>query len=216
MTRTSRRSRRSRIAANAEQWIIDPPAALGPIDWEPVFGRRAPLELEIGCGKGLFLLGAAQSDPDTDFLGVEIAGKFAVLSASRLAKRDVPNARVMSTDARVLVGHCLAEGSVRRIHVLFPDPWWKKRHRKRRVFTPEFVTDCGRALEPGGDVHIATDVEDYFGDIQETFAAHSRLEPHPAEEPGEPTHDMDYMTNYERRFRKAGQPVYRIRYVRPG
>lgn len=214
MARSARGSRRFRIAPNADQWMLELPPGVEPIDWQALFGRRAPLELEIGCGKGLFLLNAARRDPDANFVGIEVARKFAIQSASRLAKRAVPNARVLCADARVLVAYRLAEASVRRIHVLFPDPWWKKRHRKRRVFTPEFVIHCGRVLEPGGEVHVATDVQEYFRDIEALFAAHSDLASRPVAEPAEPSHDMDYLTNYERRSRKAGKPVFRVRYAK--
>ena len=213
MSRRGNPLKRSHLASDADRWMYDPGVRLHRIDWADVFGRTAPVELEIGCGKGLFLLGAAAADPETDFVGVEVARTYALATAGRLAKRALTNARVISMDARVLLAHYVADACLRRLHVLFPDPWWKKRHKKRRVFTPEFVAQCERVLVPGGEVNVATDVADYFHDIQALFAPHTRLQPRDVSPPGEPTHDMDYLTHYERRTRMAGDPVFRIRYV---
>ena len=203
------------ISESIGQWLLELGELTEPIDWAEVFGRQAPLEMEIGCGKGLFMVNSAQAHPETNFIGVEIARKYALYAASRLAKRSLANARMLAMDAGVLLTHGVAHGALRRVHVLFPDPWWKKRHRKRRVINPKLIAQCERVLEPGGEVHIATDVEPYFRDIQEMFAAHGVFEAHDAPPAPEPTHDMDYLTNYERRTRKADKPVYRIRYVRP-
>jgi tRNA (guanine-N7-)-methyltransferase len=186
-----------------------------PLDWRAVFGNDHPVELEVGCGKGLFLATAAAARPDVNFLGVEIERKYQLLTAARLARRGLANARVACADARPLLPWWVAGGSLQAVHVYFPDPWWKKRHRKRRVFTDDFAVQCARVLRPGGILSIATDVEDYASLIGEVVAARTPLVPLPPSEPNAPAHDLDYLTNFERKFRLQGKPIFRLRYARP-
>ena len=120
-----------------------------PIDWAELFGNDHPVELEIGSGKGLFLVNAASSDPGHNFLGVELARKYARLAAERLARRQLANAKIWRGDARLVMGRLVPEASLRAVHVYFPDPWWKKRHKKRRVFTDELVAQIDRVLRAG-------------------------------------------------------------------
>ena len=100
------------------------------------------------------------------------------------------------------------------VHVYFPDPWWKTRHKKRLLFTPEFAAEVLRVLAPGGTLHFASDVADYFEWVTGTLAGVPQFErlPPPAEH--SPEHDMDYLTNFERKFRKEGRPIYRAEYVK--
>jgi tRNA (guanine-N7-)-methyltransferase len=186
-----------------------------PLDWRAVFGNDHPVEVEVGCGKGLFLTTAAAARPDVNFLGVEIVRKYQLVTATRLARRGLSNARVACADARPLLRGWVAAGSLQAVHVYFPDPWWKKRHHKRRVFTDEFAADCARALRPGGVLSVATDVEDYARLVREVVAARTPLVPLPPPEPHAPAHDLDYLTNFERKFRQQGKTIYRMRWSRP-
>jgi tRNA (guanine-N7-)-methyltransferase len=189
--------------------VPDPPR---PLDWSAVFGNDHPVEVEVGCGKGLFLLTASQACPEVNFLGVEIVRKYQLFTATRLAKRDLRNVRVARSDARVFLRDCVALGSLQAIHVYFPDPWWKKRHLKRRVFTAEFALQCERVLKPGGHLYVVTDVEEYFGVMTALLAEQTKLRRLPAPELKEPVHDLDYLTNFERKFRKEGRPIHRAVY----
>jgi tRNA (guanine-N7-)-methyltransferase len=199
-------------------YLLEVPAApdAGPavLDWRAVFGNDHPVEVEVGFGKGLFLLGAAQACPGVNFLGVEIVRKYQLFTATRLAKRGLGNVRVACADARTFLRDRVAAGSVRAVHVYFPDPWWKKRHHKRRVFTPEFVAECARVLAPGGQLLAVTDVEEYSRVIADLLAGHPTLEALPPPAPHEPAHDLDYLTNFERKFRKQARPICRLRYAR--
>jgi tRNA (guanine-N7-)-methyltransferase len=197
----------SRIADSQDhpQWI----------DWRAVFGNDHPVELEVGFGKGLFLVTAAQAHPEVNFAGVEIVRKYQLFAATRLAKRALHNVRVACSDVRLFLPRCVATASLHAVHVYFPDPWWKKRHHKRRVFTAEFVGECARVLRPGGQFHAVTDVEEYARIMGELLAGHPALSPLPPPEAPQPTHDLDYLTNFERKFRKQGKPIYRMRYVKP-
>lgn len=183
-----------------------PPARIDP---QALFVRPAPLEIEMGSGKGLFLLNAAQSQPERNFLGVEVAPKYAAYSASRLARHGLTNALMFSGDGLRLFRDLLPDACAAAVHVYFPDPWWKKRHHKRRVMNEGFLHDVERVLEPGGSLHFWTDVEEYFHASLELIAAETRLSgPLPVPEKP-PAHDLDYRTNFERRKRQAGLPIWR-------
>jgi tRNA (guanine-N7-)-methyltransferase len=187
---------------------------LGPLAWAEVFGNDHPVEVEVGFGKGLFLVTAAQACPDVNFLGVEIVRKYQLFTATRLAKRGLGNVRLACVDAREFLRDLVGSQSVRAVHVYFPDPWWKNRHRKRRVFTEDFARQCERILAPGGLLHLVTDVEEYFGVMTGVVAKHTALEAVPAPAPTEARHDLDYLTNFERKFRKVGRPIFRAAYRR--
>jgi tRNA (guanine-N7-)-methyltransferase len=182
------------------------------LDQGALFGRVAPLEVEVGSGKGLFLAAAAEAHPERNFLGIEIAGKYARYAAARLARKEYPVARVICGDALALFANWIADGALAAVHVYFPDPWWKKKHRRRRVMNEPFVRNIERTLAPGGRLHFWTDVEEYFHSTLELIAQASRLEgPLPvAERP--PAHDLDYRTHFERRMRLHQLPVYRSEY----
>jgi tRNA (guanine-N7-)-methyltransferase len=181
------------------------------IDWVTLFGDDHPVELEVGSGKGLFLANAARANPGRNFLGIEISRKYARLAAERLAKQGISNARLWASDARDVLRR-VPDRSLRAVHVYFPDPWWKKRHKKRRVFTDALVAEIERTLQPGGELHVASDVEEYFGLIRELIAASPRFRERPAPEVGVPEHDLDYLTNFERKYRLEGRPIYRAAY----
>jgi tRNA (guanine-N7-)-methyltransferase len=184
------------------------------LDWHAVFGNDHGVEIEVGFGKGLFLLSASEAHPEVNFLGIEIVRKYQLFTATRLAKRQHTNVRVACADARLVLRDQVATNSVRAVHVYFPDPWWKKRHHKRRVFTAEFAIECTRILDRGGLLHVATDVEDYAVLVREAVGQTPLQELPP---PGEtaPVHDLDYLTNFERKFRIQGKTIYRMRYEKP-
>lgn len=188
-----------------------------PVPWQPeqIFGRRAPLEVEVGTGKGLFLAAAAPQSPDRDFLGIEVSQKYARYAAARLAKRGIANAVVVHADALRVFREILPDVSLAAVHVYFPDPWWKARHKKRRVLNAAFLADVERTLAPGGKVHFWTDVEEYFQTTIDLIRQVTRLDgPLPVPE-APPQHDLDYRTHFERRTRLSGEPVFRAEFVRP-
>ena len=184
-------------------------------DWAHVFGNANPVEIEVGFGKGLFLLNSAQARPAVNFVGVEIERKYQLFAATRIAKRGLGNVRLACADARTFLRDRVADTTVQAVHVYFPDPWWKTRHHKRRVFTEDFAGQCVRTLAPGGHLQLATDVEDYYERVTEMLAGIEslRLLRPPADH--EPAHDLDYLTNFERKFRKEGKPIFRATYERP-
>jgi tRNA (guanine-N7-)-methyltransferase len=207
---------RARPDLDVSGCLIDPEQFRGqePIRWEALFGADRPVELEIGSGKGLFLASAASSRPGHHFLGVELARKYARLAAERVVKRALTNVKIWPGDARLVLSRVVPPASLRAIHVYFPDPWWKQRHKKRRVFTAALVSAVERALEPGGELHVATDVAEYFGVICGLVAAEPKLAELVPPAAREPEHDLDYLTNFERKFRIEGRAVYRAAYCK--
>jgi tRNA (guanine-N7-)-methyltransferase len=185
-----------------------------PLNSSAVFGREAPLEIEVGSGKGLFLVTASGERPNHDFLGVEISRKYARFAAARLARAGRENAVSVHGDAVRVVREVLSDGCVAAVHIYFPDPWWKKRHHKRRVVTESFVDSVRRVLQPGGRLHFWSDVQEYYRATLDLIGQNSGFEgPYQVEErPAE--HDLDYRTNFERRMRKHGAAVYRAEFRR--
>jgi tRNA (guanine-N7-)-methyltransferase len=183
-----------------------------PWNAQTLFGRVAPLEIEVGSGKGLFLRSAAAARPEVDFLGIEVVRKYAEFTAASLAKAGLHNALMVCGDAVRIFHELIPDSSLAAVHVYFPDPWWKKRHKKRRVMRESFVRDVERTLQPGGQLHFWTDVEEYFQTTLELLASCTTLTgPLPvAETPAE--HDMAYRTHFERRVRLANEPVYRAEF----
>ena len=188
----------------------DKPVQPTCFDWRVVFGNENPVELEVGFGKGLFLLTEAAERPGVNFVGLEIVRKYQLFTATRLAKHGLANVRVACADAKMFLRDCVADEVFQAVHVYFPDPWWKKRHHKRRLWTPEFAAQCARVLRPGGILYAVTDVEEYAQLIRELGDAQPALRFQPPPDPGTPAHDLDYLTNFERKFRKQGKPIYRL------
>jgi tRNA (guanine-N7-)-methyltransferase len=178
-----------------------------------LFGDGKPLEIEVGSGKGLFLSTAAESVSSHNFVGIEIVAKYAGHAAARLARVEAANALMICGNAEPLFAERIRAASLEAVHVYFPDPWWKKRHRHRRVLNETSIANFSCALRPGGRLHFWTDVLDYFEQTVELIAqvAPELGVPIPEDEI-EATHDLDYRTHFERRSRQNLIPVYRVRY----
>jgi tRNA (guanine-N7-)-methyltransferase len=151
-------------------------SATSQIDPQSFFTRPAPLEIEMGSGKGLFLVNAAMAKPEHNFLGVELAHKYAAYSASRLARQELSNAVMISGDGVRMFREMLPDACAAAVHVYFPDPWWKSRHHKRRVMNAGFVREIQRVLQPGSSLHFWTDVEEYFQGTLDLLAAETTLQ----------------------------------------
>jgi tRNA (guanine-N7-)-methyltransferase len=177
-----------------------------------LFQHSAPLEVEVGSGKGLFLHSAATATPDHDFLGIEIAGKYARHAAARIAKDKLPNAIMVHGDAQRIFHELFPDASLAAVHVYFPDPWWKKRHHKRRVMNEKFVEEITRTLIPSGALHFWTDVLERYDAILELIAEHTPLVGPLKVAERQAEHDLDYRTHFERRMRLTRQAVYRAEF----
>ena len=196
-----------------QQLAETPPAQL---DWPQLFGNPNAVEIEAGVGKGLFLVNESRRRPDTNFLGIEIEGKYVLLAADRLIRRGATNVRLACTDAHWLLRERVPAASVAAVHVYFPDPWWKKRHHKRRLFTPSFAVQCARVVRPGGWLHFASDVAEYFAEITAMLTGQGAWRPIAWPAPAAAQDEADYLTNFERKYRKEGRAVHRARFERLG
>lgn len=132
-----------------------------PVDPAALFGRDAPLVLEIGFGMGQSLLAQAQAEPEKDFLGIEVHAPGVGAALMGIEEKSVGNLRVMRHDAVEVLTNMLPDAGIDRLQLYFPDPWHKKRHHKRRIVQPEFVALLVRRMKPGGLVHFATDWQPY-------------------------------------------------------
>jgi tRNA (guanine-N7-)-methyltransferase len=181
------------------------------IDFVKIFGRRGPVHIEIGSGKGTFLLKQAGTQPDDNFLGIEWARKYYRYAVDRIGRWGVKNVRIIRTDAAAFLADFIPDNSVDFFHVYFPDPWPKKRHHKRRFICPANLEHLIRCLKTGGQLRIATDHADYFEVIQELINNQKqRLE----EIQFLPTAGADtgewVGTNFERKYIKDQRPIYTL------
>ena len=168
------------------------------------FDRQAPLEIEIGSGKARFLVAAARANPDHDFLGLERALAYYRVCRDRLARAGLENARILRADGRLFV-EALSPESVRAFHIYFPDPWPKKRQKKRRLLDGVMLETLASRLEAGGLLRIATDHPDYGSALAPLAATVPALERLNWEDAAEPP-----PTNYEIKYREEGRAIWRF------
>ena len=176
---------------------------------ERLFGRVAPLELEIGSGKGQFICDATKAFPERNFLGVEIAYRYALISASKLAKQQTPNGVMLAADAARALREIIPDASLDAAHIYFPDPWWKKAHRKRRIVRPDVVRTIEKKLVPGGKLHFWTDVREYFLSGVETIKLSTNLYGPFSVVETECVNALHYRTHFERRASLSDTPIHR-------
>ncbi len=201
--------------AKGSSRVLARDALRSDVVWQDLVPADRPVELEIGSGKGLFLQTAARETPSHFFVGLELAAKFANRAAQRLAKHEISNAVVLRADAKRFLRESVPDAAVAGVHVYFPDPWWRNKHKKRRVLTDQTLADIVRVLVPGGCLHFWTDVLDYYEHVCGLVMDHTDLEgPHYVPQRAA-EHTMDYTTHFERRARLQDQPVYRALFVKP-
>jgi tRNA (guanine-N7-)-methyltransferase len=188
------------------------PFQASPLDFEQIFGRRAPVVLEVGFGMGDATARIAAEQPGSDFLAVEVheAGVGALLR--RVGELGLTNIRIVRHDAVEVLQHMVAPGAIAGVHLFFPDPWPKKRHHKRRLVQPAFAALAASRLRPGGYLHVATDWQEYaeyvLGVLRETPGLANTAQdfaPRPATRPE---------TKFERRGLRLGHGVWDILFER--
>jgi tRNA (guanine-N7-)-methyltransferase len=180
-----------------------PELQVARLDVAELFGRSAPLHVDLGCGDGSFLCEMAQQFPRRNFLGIERLTK-RVEKVRRKAEK-IENVRVLRADTLFTVRYLLPECSVQTFNLLFPDPWPKRRHQLRRIFTRDFLDAIAAALEKHGLLRVATDQLDYFHQIERLSRAHLQFQA--------VTRSRDAVipvTKFERKFREQGVPIYRL------
>jgi tRNA (guanine-N7-)-methyltransferase len=173
------------------------------LDIVQLFGRNAPLHVDLGCGDGSFLCEMAQQFPKSNFLGIERLTK-RVEKVRRKAEK-LENVRVLRAETLFALRYLLPESSAETFHLLFPDPWPKRRHQFRRIFTRDFLDAIAAALKQHGVLRVATDQFDYFHQIERLSRAHLQFQA--------VTPSLDAVlpvTKFERKFREQGVPIYRL------
>ncbi len=166
--------------------------------WSTVFGNDRPVEIEVGPGRGDVLVAFARARPDVNFFAIEHVHGAAERIALRLVDAGLANARVIAADASCVVQRVVPTASVAAYHVYFPDPWPKRRHHHRRVFTSGFAAGIARTLVPGGLLHAATDLGWLYDDIRRVLLDAGFTPVADAPAPARPT------TRFERKYAKAG------------
>lgn len=187
-----------------------PPIEQGTWDPRTLFDDPSrSFELEIGSGKGTFLVQQAELQPDTNFLGIEWAGEFFRYAADRLRRRSFANVRVLHDDATEVVTHRLPTGICGVVHLYFSDPWPKSRHHKRRVVQDATLEAIHRVLEPGGELRLVTDHVELWAWYEEHAARHAHLFERTEFASPESAGEGEVVgTNFERKFRREGRPFH--------
>ena len=174
------------------------------LDLLQLFGRSAPLHVDLGCGDGSFLCEMAQRFPKKNFLGIERLTK-RVEKVRRKAEK-IENVRVLRADTLFAVRYLLPESSAETFYLLFPDPWPKRRHQFRRIFTRDFLDAIAVALHQQGVLRVATDHLAYFDQIEPLSRAHLQFQVVPQS----PDDSLFPVTKFEKEFREQGAPIYRL------
>jgi len=185
-----------------------------PLDFRALFGRAAPVHVEIGFGNGDVLAAMAARHPEYDYLGIEVHRPGIGALLRRLEAAGLGNARVMRADAKEVLARNIPDAALSAVNIFFPDPWPKKRHHKRRLIQPEFAELVRRKLQPGGMLHLATDWRDYAEQMLdvlsqtpgfENTAGAGAFAPRPEERP---------LTKFEQRGKRLGHEVYDLSFRR--
>jgi tRNA (guanine-N7-)-methyltransferase len=191
--------------------ILDPQKLADRGDFYDIFGRSALVHIEIGSGKGTFLLNQAKCEPQVNFIGIEWASRYYRLAVDRIGRWNLTNVRIIRTDAARFIAECVPDSSVDCFHIYFPDPWPKKRHHKRRFFNVANTEQLIRCLKTAGTIRVATDYAEYFEQIKTVLSARfGQLE------------EIDFLptagaqigewvgSNFERKYLREKRAIYTI------
>ena len=182
---------------------------LNPIDLTTVFNQRpGPVEIDLGCGKGRFLLARAKGYPGTNMLGIDRMLKRIRKIDNRARRMHLDNIRLMRIEAYYAVSYLIPDDAIQAYYILFPDPWPKKKHHDHRLFNPRFVDSLHRTLKQGGIVHIATDHLPYFDEIADIMRCDTRFEETEAFQPTE-----EERTDFELWYLEK-KPIGRCSFIR--
>lgn len=205
----------------APQYVVESPRGIAAtsvrpgsaIDPAAVWGRTAPLTVEIGSGQGHAIVHAATSRPDSDFLAIEVFKAGLARTMLDAEKAGARNLRLVEANAPEVLEHLLPEASVSELWVFFPDPWHKKKHTKRRLVTEAFAALAARALRDGGMLRLATDWEDYALQMRAVMGAADQFEP-AFEGEWAPRFDGRVLTAFERKGARVGRDIRDLAYRR--
>jgi tRNA (guanine-N7-)-methyltransferase len=191
--------------------VLKPEDFGGPLDFAQIFGRAGPVHVEVGSGKGAFLVHQARAQPEANFLGIEWARKYYRFAVDRVGRWGLTNVRLVRADAPVFIRDFVPEASVDCFHIYFPDPWPKRRHQKKRFVQASNVEVLLCRLKPGGEIRLATDHADYYEQMRQVMSAYAdQLEEIEFERPAAAREGELTGTNYERKYVKESRPIYTL------
>ena len=185
-------------------------------DWETIMGDRAgPVEVDLGFGRGEFLMERARQDPDTQFVGVEIRRYLVEKMSQRLCKKTRANIHLLLANVKLHLATLFDPGMLSRVYIHFPDPWTKrKRHHKRRMVDADLVAALHTLLQPGGEVHLMTDKEVVALEMRELFEAHGGFVNACGRGQFCPESTTGIRTREETYYIRKGGPIYRLKFIR--
>ena len=208
---SGKKLRMARLLREYPGIILKPENMDGKIDFAKIFGRPCPVHIEIGSGRGTFLVNQAKLLPDANFVGIEWASRYYRYTVDRIGRWKLKNVRMIRTDAAVFIAQHVPENSLDCVHIYFPDPWPKKRHHKRRFVCGANVEQILRCLKAGGTIRIATDHADYFEQIRKVLGEKNNV-----------LRQIDFLptagvsmgewvgSNFERKYLKENRAIYTI------
>jgi len=194
---------------------LRPEDVRGRIDFFDVFGRKNAVHIEIGSGRGTFLVNQAKIFPRINFLGIEWANKYYKYAVDRTGRQMAENVRIIRTEAASFIANSINDGTVECFHIYFPDPWPKRRHHKRRFICADNVLQLIRCLEKNGRINITTDHAEYFQWMQRVFEGFGgKLSAAEFVRPAGANGDELAGTNYERKYRRENRRIYTLAFKR--
>jgi tRNA (guanine-N7-)-methyltransferase len=187
----------------------------GKLNFEDIFGRKAPVHIEVGSGKATFLVNEAKSRPDINLLGIEWCSKVYRQSVDRIGRWGLTNVRIIRADAAEFIREHVADGAVECFHIYFPDPWPKKKHHKRRFIKELNVKELVRCLGDGGMIKVATDHAGYFEQVQQVLGGPEFMKVDFFRTAGAQAEAGEWAgTNFERKYLKEGRAIYTMAVVK--
>jgi tRNA (guanine-N7-)-methyltransferase len=201
----------SRVLNEYPAVVLQPEKLDGRMNFCDIFGRSAPVHIEIGSGRATFLVNEATAKPCDDFLGIEWCSKIYRYAVDRLGRWGLGNVRIVRDDAALFIKEFVADGSIDFFHIYFPDPWPKKKHHKRRFISSKNFEELLRCLKTGGVIKIATDHAGYFEQIRQVMADKRLNEIEFFPTSGAQAEKGEWAgTNFERKYLKEGRPIYTL------
>jgi len=209
-----RRNRQGEAALPDMPGVLPADPAQWRRDWAGVFGREAPLHVEIGAGKGDFVIASAKQNPHIDFVGIERSLTILYIAAKKNQDNPLPNLRFLPVDAESIASY-FSPGQIARIYLNFSDPWPKTRHADRRLTAATRLSVYATLLKPGGQLHFKTDREGFFDYSLRTLIREGWSVARITRDLARAGFEANVLTEYERRFQSLGQPICRLEAWRP-
>ncbi|WP_099221331.1 tRNA (guanosine(46)-N7)-methyltransferase TrmB [Listeria costaricensis] len=201
---------KEKLAAHSAVVIQDPASCKGR--WNEIFGNDQPIHVEIGSGKGQFVAGMAKQNPDINYIGIEVVESVLVIALDKVLAAEVPNVRLLAVDGASLQDY-FEPSEISRIYLNFSDPWPKKRHAKRRLTNPRFLTLYQALLPKDGEIHFKTDNRGLFEYSLHALSEYGMVLHHVSLDLHKSDFEGNVMTEYEEKFSQQGYPIYRLEAV---